>query len=131
MLRTALTMLLNWAACSGIVLWLEDQAPWQWFALFDAMAAIIVTIRPASKAQAAIGAIYVAEIVAHSGYGIAGILGRHPDVYFYLGELDKLAFFQVLLLGGWASGRGLRSLARHWIQRRRLPSGSAYLARMD
>lgn len=106
MFRTAVTMLLKWFASTAIIFWLDNDHPWAWFALFDTMAAIIITVRPAGKMQASIGGIYVAMILCHAVYGTTTLLGEFTDTSYYLNTLDILEVIAIGLLGAWVGGRG-------------------------
>jgi hypothetical protein len=60
-------MLAIWAAqyASG------SYTPWQAFLIIDVITAYIVLAHPAGRTQALIGAIYVAQIIAHVAFGAA------------------------------------------------------------
>ncbi len=118
MIRSGLALLINWLACVGIVLWLNDATPWLWFALFDAVACVVITVRPAAKMQAIMGAIFVAQIVCHTVYGTSILMGGTPNANFYLGTLDWLSWGNLAVFIMWTGGRFVRLGLSHRSHRR-------------
>lgn len=108
MIRTAIAITLNWLACVGIVYWLNQPDPWLAFAIFDAIACLIITIHPAARMQAVIGSCFVAEILCSFIYGISS----NPDASYYLQVLDKLSFVQLMLFVFWLMGGSVVRIAR-------------------
>lgn len=106
--RTGFAIFASWLACTGIVLWLNDPAPWPWFTLFDTIACIIVTMRPAGKVQSAVGGIFVAEVFCHFIYGVS----VDPNTDYYLNSLTALSDVQLALYGAWLGGGSIVRLAR-------------------
>ena len=99
--RTAAAVAANWAVNTFYVLSTQIYDPWWWFILTDAIAARIVLHQPASKAQAAIGWVYMAQIVMHVVYFASNSALAAPR---YWQVLIALAFVQLLILGGWTIG---------------------------
>ena len=112
MIRAGTVLVVNWLLCAAIVLLTDNDHPWLWFAVLDTMAVIVVTIRPAAKAQAMIGGVFVAQIICHAIYGINVLRGTDSDPQRYLDMLDSLAALNLVLFGGWVGGawRGLAVL---------------------
>lgn len=109
MRRTAMAMAANLA-----LVWLaqaatRSYAPWLWFIIIDVGTAFVVLAHPASRPQAAIGAIYVLQIVTHIAFGAAAST-EHVRLY-----LDLLAFgggCQLLILAtGAFHDRGRKAVA--------------------
>lgn len=132
MIRTGLALMLNWLACTAVVLLFGRVDLWAWFTLFDTVAAVVVTVRPAARVQAAIGAVLIAQIMCHAVYAIALYSKSSANLVAYVDMLDRLAAVNLLLFGGWVGGRGVRWCVDRLPFRRADPVAvSARLAGMD
>lgn len=114
MTRVYAALLCNWAANTSYVLYSGVYDPATWFAMTDMIAAAIILSHPAGRVQAAIGWIYMAQIITHAVYFLRG--GTEIDAYLTL--LDQLGALQMILLGGWGIGRWGKTardnLLRRW-----------------
>ena len=101
--RTAWAMAGNMGAVWVAQFWSGSYTPWFAFLIVDVITAYIVLAHPATRTQALIGAVYVAQIIAHIAFGAAQVKGC--DVLY----LDLLAFggvCQLLILAtGAINGR--------------------------
>ena len=69
--RTAWAMAGNMLAVWGAQYVSGSYTPWLAFLIIDVTTAYIVLAHPATRTQALIGAVYVAQIVAHVAFGAA------------------------------------------------------------
>lgn len=115
MARTGIAIALNWILGVAWVMASGDYSPAVAWVLIDFAAAMVILSRPAGRMQAAVGAVFLAEIVAHLLYFMAS----NPSEDYYLGVLDKLADVQLLLFGAWVGGVGVRSIGHRWRRRHR------------
>lgn len=82
----------GWAMAANLALvWIstwatQSYAPWLWFVAIDIGTAFMVLARPAGRAQALIGAIFVMQIITHIAFGASGTV---DNARLYL---DLLAF---------------------------------------
>lgn len=101
--RTAWAMAGNMVAVWGAQFMSGSYTPWLMFLIIDVITAYIVLAHPATRIQALVGAIYVAQIIAHIAFGAAQAKGCET-LY-----LDLLAFggvCQLLILAtGTVNGR--------------------------
>lgn len=102
MTRTCLAIVGNWLLNTGFVLLSGNPTAAWWFAAVDIAAAAIVLRHPAGRVQAAIGWVYVAQIIAHFVFIVRA---DEAAAYDYWLLLTRLAWLQLLLLGGWSIGR--------------------------
>lgn len=102
MTRTCLAIVGNWALNTGFVMLSGNPTAAWWFAAVDIAAAAVVLRHPAGRVQAAIGWVYVAQIIAHFVFIVRA---DEAAAYDYWLLLTRLAWLQLLLLGGWAVGR--------------------------
>jgi hypothetical protein len=102
MTRTYAAILGNWVANTGFVLLSGNPTAPLWFAATDVAAAAIILRHPAGRVQAAIGWVYVAQIIAHFVFLVRA---DEAAAYDYWLLLTRLAWVQLLLLGGWGIGR--------------------------
>lgn len=78
---------------------IHDSAPW--YFLVDALSALAILYPPAGRAQAAIGSVYIAQLIMHVVYLVSDprlAENRYWQVLF------GLAVVQLVILGGWAGG---------------------------
>ena len=102
--RTGIALGANWLLVMSAQIFTESYAPWQFFIVLDAVTAFVVLQHPASRAQAAIGSIYVLQIILHVAFGAGG---PNHDVRFYLAVLTFGGACQLLILAtGAIHGRG-------------------------
>ena len=125
MLRTIIVILIDWLLSTAAIYLTQTNDPALWWIMIDAAAVWAITIKPAGKMQAAISAVYVAEIVAHFLYVALGTMGRQPDQDYYLSTLSRLADIQLLVFGSWM----VWELAGGWIGRVARRLRSRHLAR--
>lgn len=119
MIRTVLAITGNWLINSAFVLATGAYTPWLWFACIDAITAAIILARPAGKWQAAIGWVFIAQIVVHFMYWIAD---RPEAAYDYWLMLTRLAWLQIALVVLWGGIMGGKRSYSAWVRRR---SGNA------
>jgi hypothetical protein len=120
--RTATAVLGNWIVNTAFVIVTGIHDPASWFIVTDALSARIVLHQPAARAQAAIGAVYMAQILMHCVYLVSDPAIAEPR---YWQVLIALAFVQLIVLGGWTIGH-------HWRRsHRRGGRGVAGLADAD
>jgi hypothetical protein len=81
-----------------------STAPWLWFIAADGLCAWLVLHPPASRIQAAIGALYVLQIIIHVAFAAAG---SAVETRLYLNLLAVGGWCQLLILatGTWHHGR--------------------------
>lgn len=115
MARTGIAIALNWICGVAWVRATGDYSPAIAWTLIDFGAAMVILMRPAGRMQAAVGAVFLAEIVAHMLYYIAA----HPGENYYLGVLDVLADVQLVLYAAWVGGVGVRGIGNRWRGRHR------------
>lgn len=115
MTRTCLAIVGNWLANAGFVLLSGDHVAAWWFALADLTAAAVILRHPAGRVQAAIGWVYVAQIIAHFVFIVRA---EEAAAYDYWLLLTRLAWLQILLLGGWTIGRWGKTARSHVLRRR-------------
>lgn len=84
--RTAIALAANYVAVLVAQAVTYSYAPWVIFIIADTLAALVVLQHPASRVQAAIGGIYVLQIITHVAFGAGG---PYHDTRLYL---DLLAF---------------------------------------
>lgn len=117
MVRVALTLLISYwiktqfASATGIA------DPWPFFIAVDAVAARIVLHQPAGRIQSVIGGMLLAGIMVSGIYAISPFLGGSPSSDAYLSLLTLLGYLQMLLLGGWLSGRWITPLYHRYRHR--------------
>jgi hypothetical protein len=128
MFRTALTILLNALACAWAAQF--SSTPWIWFAIFNASACVIATVKPAGRIQAVVGAIYVAELIVDLCYGVSLMQGKAPSIVIFHSVLDRLAIIQLGLYLCWIGGAGVRFIFDRWLIDHPIPV-KAYLSRLD
>lgn len=122
MARTWLAIAGNWAVNTLFVLTTGDATPWLWFAAVDAATAAIILRHPAGRMQAAIGWIYVSQIIAHFVFGIRGDVAAGYDYWLLL---TRLAWVQLFILGGWSIGRWGKAARSHRLRIRAAMAGRA------
>ena len=105
MTRTGIALLLNWLACSTAVALLGKADLWAWFTAIDTLTAVAITVRPAARMQAIVGAVLLAQIVLHAIYGVSILIKNTPNMEQYLDTLDGLAALNLLLFTTWVGGR--------------------------
>jgi len=122
MLRTILTIFANWIACEGYVLYTGDPTPWVWFAAVDTIACLIILRQPAGKWQAAIGAIYLGQVIVSFVFGARNILyGANPyTTYDYWLMLTRLGWLHFICFAGWTLHHGGAGSAISRVRRRML-----------
>lgn len=98
MKRAMFTVAANYAAAFCYTWVSKDPTPWPLFMALDFVSAAIILIKPAGRAQALVGLIYLMQISIHTGYAIA-LPNADGVVYWWL--LTALAFLQLAVIGGW------------------------------
>lgn len=99
--RTALAFAGCWTVQTAFVLATGIYDPWMFFAATNIIAAIVVLVPPADKAQAAIGSLLAGQALLDCAYGLAG----NPDAILgYLHTQTNLGWLILLILGGWNGG---------------------------
>lgn len=101
MIRTGITILLNWAAGMAFILATDIRDPWALSLGLDALAAFVILYHPAGRAQSAIGWAYIAQILIHAVYAVSN---HAIAVQAYWQILTWIAFVQLAILGGWIGG---------------------------
>lgn len=128
--RTATAVAVNWLLVMAAQAVTQSYAPWFMFVAIDACTAFFVLQHPASKAQAAIGAIYVLQIIIHVAFGTAG---PYHDAKFYLAVLTFGGACQLLILatGAIHHGRGRKMASFRSGGGNHSRAAGAYLSGMD
>ncbi len=110
--RVALAIVANWIINTSFVTLTGIYDPFYWFLAVDAVTAAIILRRPASVAQAGLGASYLIQIAMHTGYGLVWLSNPHEGASYagardlYLNWLDWVAYAQLAILALWAGGHG-------------------------
>jgi hypothetical protein len=127
--RAALILLTDWIVCTLLALATGSQYLWHLLILIDFIAALVLLLIPTSRWNAAIGFMYVVEILAHCALGISGETAASRYHYWY--TLHYLAWTQAALMLGWIVYDGGRQVySNHCRHLRGLPSVSEMLIRM-
>jgi hypothetical protein len=112
-LRTWAALFGAWLAGAAAVEWTGDFTPELEWILTDAIAAIIVIVRPAGMVQKAIGLLFAGMVAAHVGHA----LGGHGEA-LYLALNAHIGWVQWVLLLVWSAGDvGSRVYNRTWRRR--------------
>jgi len=99
---TAAILLANWLLCTAVVRATGEAYPWSWFFAADYLAAFAILVllgRPAPW-QAAIGAIYAAQLICHAACGI--YLGNTAANYYGYHFLKWSSWAQLGIVAAWA-----------------------------
>lgn len=104
--RVVLVIMLNWCCGVTYITATGDQAPWEFNILIDTLSAFAILSNPVSRPQAYIGICYLAQICAHTAYGIREFFKFPNDVVFYYDALTLVAWTQLAVMGMWACGIG-------------------------
>lgn len=108
---TAGVLLANWGLNTLVATCFEAPYPWWFFMIMDYLSGLAMIMLYVSKWQAAIAAVYVAQIVAHGGFGVS----EQDDwaKYSYWWTLFYLGWSQALICGGWLGREAIRLDMRH------------------
>lgn len=104
--RVAGVVLANWCAGTVFIWQTRNFDPWEFNLFIDSLAMMVVLWHPAGKAQVLLGLLYIGQICLHIVYGSRELLSYPNDILFYYNALTVIAWAQLLVLGGWASGIG-------------------------
>lgn len=120
MTRTWLAIIANWTVNTLFVILSGDPVAWAWFAMADAVTAAVILRHPAGRMQAAIGWVYIAQIIVHFTFAIRGDAAGEYDYWLLL---TRLAWVQLIILGGWSIGRWGKVARSHVLRRRAAMAG--------
>ncbi len=120
MLRTALALLLNWAAQLIHYGLFGDSTPWMFSMFIDVITATVILARPSGKMQSALGTTFLVQCTLHTAYALTLLHGYSYDAsYSYWSALRNIAILQIFLVSlWWADGMGTRLLGdryRNWV----------------
>ncbi len=111
--RSAVAIVGNWIAGFSFIALTGWYDCWPFNILLDTATAVLILWHPAGRWQSMLGVSYCLQICFHAGYGLNALdlfgQGSSADTWKYYNALTLVAWFQLMIVGGWCVDLGVRS----------------------